>query len=334
MRWFLMTIERAKARPKVTLQGKTRRAPTQRSVKAQKPSADALKAYIASLPAELQATTKEALRSLRYKTDSVTWARRELDLELDPWQGKLVSTPPGGRAITLVHRQAGKTTAAGVAVSHTLKYEKQGSTSLVLAPTQRQSGEVIRRIRQFLLKAGSKLETDNAFSLQVEGGSRVVALPGQDDAAIRGLTVDGVLVVDEAARVPDALWQAALPMVLRHVKTARVMLVSTAWAKDGFFFRTWSEGDPRDWIKIEARIDECTHLTPADIERERRSMPASVFAREYMNQFDSLETRFFNPDSIAAAFGETLAPTPDVTFEGNDDPVVMRDRAFNDRAFA
>jgi hypothetical protein len=118
------------------------------------------------------------------------------------------------------------------------------------------------------------------------------------------------------------------------VKTARVMLLSTAWAREGFFYRLWAEGDPRDWTKIEARIDECTHLTPEDIERERRSMPTSVFAREYQNTFDSLETRFFNPESIAAAFGETLGPSPDVTSEGNDDPIVSRERAFGGRPLA
>ena len=29
-------------------------------------------------------------------------------------------------------------------------------------------------------------------------------------------------------------------------------------------------------------------------------MPAAVFAREYLNRFDSLETRFFDPGSIAS----------------------------------
>ncbi|CAJ0879423.1 hypothetical protein AMST5_03059 [freshwater sediment metagenome] len=296
--------------------------------------AKAIRDYLQGLPEPARTAARGALKTHLYLQEPEIWARRELGLTLDPWQSKLVATPPGGRAIALVHRQAGKTTAAAVATSHALTFGPAGSTSLVLAPTQRQSGEAIRRIRGMLLRAGAKLAIDNAFSLQLENGSRAIALPGQDDAAIRGLTVDGVMVIDEAARVPDALFQAAMPMVLRHVKTARVMLLSTAWAREGFFYRLWAEGDPRDWVKIEARIDECTHLTPADIERERRSMPASVFAREYNNQFDSLESRFFNAGSIAAAFGEVLGPSPDVTFEGDDpDPVLARERAFSGRAF-
>lgn len=254
-----------------------------------------------------------------------------MGVDLDLWQRQLVEAPSGSRAIALVHRQAGKTTAAAVATAHAMIFGTAGSTSLVLAPTQRQSGEAIRRIRAFLLKAGAKLATDNAFSLQIENGSRVLGLPGQDDAAIRGLTVDGVMVVDEAARVADSLFQAAMPMVLRHAKKARVLLLSTAWAKEGFFYRLWAEGDPRDWLKIEARIDDCRHLSVEDIERERRSMPASVFAREYLNQFDSLESRFFSADSLAAAFGEVAGPTPDQAPE--DDPVVFTAKAVGSRAF-
>ena len=67
------------------------------------------------------------------------------------------------------------------------------------------------------------------------------------------------------------------------------MIVSTAWARQGFFYRIWAEGDPAhpaDWTRTEATIEHCRHLSPELIERERRSMPAAVFNREYLNQFD------------------------------------------------
>jgi hypothetical protein len=58
-----------------------------------------------------------------------------------------------------------------------------------------------------------------------------------------GLSIDGDLVVDEAARVSDALYEAARPMLIRHAQTARLILLSTAWARQGFFYRTWTGGD-------------------------------------------------------------------------------------------
>jgi hypothetical protein len=252
-----------------------------------------------------------------------------LGVQLDPWQVQQVSAPAGSRVICLVHRQAGKTTGGSVAVGHTMIYRAPGSTSLVLAPTQKQSAEFVRRLREHVLKAGLKLAVDNTFGIEIENGSRCLALPGQDDAGIRGLTISGGdLVIDEAARVDDRLYDAARPMLIRYAKTARLILLSTAWAKDGFFYRVWSEGDPLDWIKIEAKVSECCHIAPEDIERERRAMPVSVFAREYLNEFDSLESRFFSPDAIAAAFGGVIGPTPE---EKVDDPVLVRSPVFTKR---
>lgn len=281
--------------------------------------------YLNSLPSEVRAEAKKAAKNYAFRKDPALWAKQVLNISLDPWQRELVATEPGRRVITLTHRQAGKTTGAAVVVAHQLIFGSVGSTSLVLAPTMRQSAEMVRRVRQFLLKAGVKLSADNAFSLALSNNSRVLGLPGQDDAAIRGLTVDGVLCVDEAARVPDTLYQAATPMLLRHAKKSRLMLLSTAWAKEGFFYKVWADGAEKDWIKIQARIEDCAHLTKDDIERERRSMPDSVFRREYLCEFDQTDTRFFSLEGLANAFDDVIDATPEL----KTDPITYTTHAFN-----
>ena len=115
------------------------------------------------------------------------------------------------------------------------------------------------------------------------------------------------------------------PMLIRHASTARLMVVSTAWARQGFFYKVWSEGSNLDWTKIEASIDTCRHLSTEAIERERRSLPATVFRREYLNEFDAIERRFFDANSIDAAFGGVAGPTPEIT----EDPVRSRQPAFS-----
>jgi hypothetical protein len=242
----------------------------------------------------------------------------------------MVDAPAGSHVIALTHRQAGKTTAAAVGVAHTMVWRRSGSTSLVLAPTLRQSSELIRNLRSRLLAANENLSVDNTFSLELLNGARALALPGADDASIRGLPIDGDLVVDEAARVNDALYEAATPMLVRHARTARLVLLSTAWARQGFFYRIWTEGDERDWLKVEAKVDECRHISQLDLNRERRSMSPAAFQREYMNMFDAIESRFFDADAIAAAFGSVSAPTPPMP-DGDPDPVVSRAPAFGDR---
>ena len=201
-----------------------------------------------------------------YLVSPSAWCRRELKLVLDGWQSQMVDAPAGSRVIALVHRQAGKTTAGALGCAHTMTRRWPGSTSLALAPTQRQSAELILKVRTALIDSGERLAVDNAFLVALNNGSRCLALPGADDAAIRGLSIDGDLVVDEAARVADALYEAARPMMIRHAATARLILLSTAWAKLGFFYKTWTDGDPQDWTKIEARVEECRHISAADLE--------------------------------------------------------------------
>ena len=82
-------------------------------------------------------------------------------------------------------------------------------------PAQRQSGEAVRRVKEALIKAGAKLDGDNVYGLELENGSRVLALPSNDDS-IRGLTVDGWIIADEAARLADDLIAALRPMRARR----------------------------------------------------------------------------------------------------------------------
>jgi hypothetical protein len=276
---------------------------------------------------------RQIARRALYTLSPSAWARRELKLVLDPWQARMVDAPGASRVVALTHRQAGKTSAGAVGVAHTMIWRRPASTNLVLAPTLRQSSELIRNLRGWLMAVGEKLPVDNTFSVELVNGSRCLAMPGSDDASIRGLSIDGDCVIDEAARVSDALYEAARPMLIRHADVARLILLSTAWARQGFFYRIWTEGDPADWAKLEAKVDACRHISSADLDRERRSMSPAAFAREYENTFDSIESRFFDAAAIAAAFGSVSAPTPP-TPNGDPDPIISRSPAFDGRFVA
>jgi hypothetical protein len=101
---------------------------------------------------------------------------------------------------------------------------------------------LIRNLRGRLLAAGERLTVDNVFAIELATGSRVLALPGADDASIRGLSIDGDCVVDESARVSDALYEAARPMLIRHVATARLILLSRHGRAWGFSTRSGLRG--------------------------------------------------------------------------------------------
>ena len=93
------------------------------------------------------------------------------------------------------------------------------SLSVIACLAQRQSAEAVRRVREALVKAGAKLESDNVYGLELDNGSRVLALPGSDDS-IRGLTVDAWIVAEKrrvSARTSLPPCARCAPGARRHV---------------------------------------------------------------------------------------------------------------------
>jgi hypothetical protein len=264
---------------------------------------------------------RDDLKRVAFRLDPALWSEHVQGMKLDAWQEKLVRASRGSRTVALTFRQAGKTTAAGIIIAHVMHFEK-GTTSLVLSPTQRQSAELLRKVRGMLLTAGERLSVDNTFSIELANGSRCLAMPGSDDGSIRGLSVSGVLCVDEAARASDTLYAAARPMLARHPE-ARLVLISTAWISSGFFYRAWSVGGD-DWLKIEARPEETQRLSQKFLDEERRALGETAFMREYQNQFDSTNTRFFEADLLARAFNENYVSESPTTVgpDEDSDPVI------------
>lgn len=138
-------------------------------------------------------------REVAYRIDPVLWVREILRLTPTSWQETFLRAPRGASLAVLTARQVGKTTTAAWAIAHSMLFVP-GSLSVIGCPAQRQSAEAVRRVREVLVTAGAKLRSDNVYGLELENGSRVLALPGSDDS-IRGLTVDAWIVADEAARL-------------------------------------------------------------------------------------------------------------------------------------
>ena len=146
---------------------------------------------------------------------------------------------------------------------------------MIACPAQRQSAEAVRRVREALTRADRELKSDNVYGLELTNG--VLALPGSDDS-IRGMTVDGWIVADEAARLPHDLMAALRPMRARRPE-ARFAMLSTAWSRTDPFWTAWSDDDP-SWIKLQATA-ETAPFSPAFLESERRALGEHAFLREY-----------------------------------------------------
>ena len=219
------------------------------------------------------------LRETAYRLDPALWVREALGIIPTAWQQTFLRSPRGASILALTARQVGKTTTAGWGIAHSMVFIP-GSLSVIACPAQRQSAEAVRRVRGAVVKAGAKLKTDNTYGLELDNGSRVLALPGSDDS-IRGLTVDAWIVADEAARLDSDLIAALRPMRARRPQ-ARFAMLSTAWSRTDLFWTAWASDDPT-WMRLKATADtDASLFAPGFLDQERRALGEHVFNREYL----------------------------------------------------
>ena len=219
------------------------------------------------------------LREIAYRIDPALWVREVLGVTPTAWQQAFLRSRRGASILVLTARQVGKTTTAAWAIAHAMVFTP-GSLSVIACPAQRQSAEAVRKVRAALLKAGADFKNDHVYGLELANGSRVLALPSSDDS-IRGLTVDGWIVADEAARVTDDLLAALRPMRAQRPQ-ARFAMLSTAWSRTDPFWSAWTSDDPT-WIRLKATADTDPTLFPAEfLEGERRALGEHNFNREYL----------------------------------------------------
>jgi hypothetical protein len=218
-------------------------------------------------------------REMAYRLDPALWVREQLGVTPMPWQETFLRAQRGASILALTARQVGKTTTAAWAIAHTMLFYPS-SLSVIACPAQRQSGEAVRRVREILFKVGAQFKIENTYTLELQNSSRVLALPG-DDETIRGLTVDGWIVGDEAARLDADLITALHPMRARCPQ-ARFAMLSTAWKRTDPFWTAW-KSDNANWLRLKATADMAAMpFTQQFLEEQRQILGEADYNQEYL----------------------------------------------------
>ncbi len=231
-------------------------------------------------------------------------ARERTGFQPDAWQARVLESRTK-RGILNCTRQWGKSTVTAVkAVEQSLREAE--SLTLVISPSARQSGEFLRKTARLARKLGVKRrgDGDNEMSLQFPNGSRIVGLPGKE-GTIRGFSAVSLLLVDEAARVPDELYLAVRPMLA--VSGGALWLMSTPNGKRGFFWETWERGG-EEWERVQVTAYECPRFDQRFLEEERRTMGERWFRQEYLCEFTDADDQLFDMDLVRAALTWEIEP--------------------------
>ncbi len=257
-------------------------------------------------PSILNSATRGSLssinRDLSYALDPVA-LMRAAGLIPDAWQERLLRSN-ATQHLVVCSRQSGKSTvAAALALAEALFHPN--APVLLLSPTWRQSQELYRKVTEILARLPdppSILRQTSTF-IEFANGSRIVSLPGEE-GTVRGYSNVSLLVVDEAAWVPDALYYAVRPMLA--VSGGKLICLSTPWGRRGFFYQEWSGGD--GWARYSVTASECPRIPAEFLAQERRTLGPHQFAEEYMCEFISATHCVFDENRIINAFDPNVRP--------------------------
>jgi hypothetical protein len=226
----------------------------------------------------------------------------DLELDLDPWQAGVLRSD----ADVLVNgaRQVGKSTISALKVLHRALY-LPGSLSLLVAPAHRQSLEIFRTAIQLYKALGRPVpeEALNTMALGLGNGSRILALPGSEQT-LRGYGAVSLIVIDEAARVPDALYHSVRPMLA--VSHGQMVAISTPNGRGGWWYEAWTSGSR--WARYTVRASDCPRISAEYLDEQRREMPGWMYEQEFEGTFGDSDLRAFRTEDIEAAFDPELEP--------------------------
>ena len=238
---------------------------------------------------------------------------------------------PKSQILLLCSRQVGKTLVASALALRTALVEAPALV-LILTPSERQSSELVRRIKElheslscplnvagrvqslyekrvaeagkdedyFLLPAKTR---ETSLQMHLDNGSRIVGLPASE-GKIRVYSSVSLLLIDEASRVDDALYRAVRSMLA--VSRGRLLALSTPFGKRGWFYDEWHGRGDLQRVKITA--EQCPRITSAFLAEERRALGERWYRQEYLCSFEDTIDAVFSSADIQAALSDEIQP--------------------------
>lgn len=208
-------------------------------------------------------------------------------------------------------RQAGKTHAAAEEVVRII-LSRPGTESCLLMPTYKSTKAALRHLRRAVALLGKRVrwkEVDKCFVFPNQAVLYVRTAEDKEGVPTRGLTVDGVLWVDEAGYVPRAAWEAAR-LTQTAVKAPRVVITGTPCGRN-WLWEEWQAGRPgpkRNKLNESFRFRsvDSPYCNPEFVADLKRKLGAKKAMQELNAQFLGDAGAAFGHEDVQALFAERL----------------------------
>jgi hypothetical protein len=205
----------------------------------------------------------------------------------------------------LCSRQAGKSSVAAALAMQTALLDAPALV-LLLSPSMRQSAELYRKCTDVNRALGRPVAATAESALRVEfaNGSRVISLPGRDDGSIRGFSAPKLVIIDEASRVPDALYFSVRPML--SISKGRLLTLSTPMGWRGWWYEAYQSKER--WHRVHVTADQIPRITKEFLAEELEALGEAWFRQEYYCEFRDLIGACFRQEDIDACLSDDVQP--------------------------
>lgn len=227
-------------------------------------------------------------------------------MQWDDWQKEVLDAE--GNIVVCCGRQVGKTT---VIARKTAVYivKNPNKKVLVISITEAQAENMLQMIMLNVMKISARMiskgkDKPTKHKIKLTNGSTAItkALGNQGLGAL-GLTCD-VIVPDECAYLPEAIWASITPMLL--TTGGSLWLLSTPNAQEGFFYEAYTNPD-YGFKTFHINSEEVAKSRPEPmrtimlnyLEREKLRMTPMQYAQQYLAQFQEELGRLFSDELIA-----------------------------------
>lgn len=198
-------------------------------------------------------------------------------------------------------RQCGKTIFAEIMLIEYLC--KKNTFNAYISPTFSQGKKVYAELNQ-LLEGSGIIKKSNAADLRIDTiyGSSLKFFSMESPTAIRGNTISGLLVLDEAAFFPtqlpsgeDPYYNVIFPTI--KARKPKVLVISTPCGRQGMYYDLYLKAFNKEkgYRELTATIYDDELITPEEIEDIKKGYPPLAFKQEFEVEFlDNALTVFPN----------------------------------------
>jgi hypothetical protein len=258
-----------------------------------------------SNPLLIQAANNLVARRRAAESNDAVMLAARVGITPDAWQAEVLRSTERQVAL-LCSRQAGKSTVTSLLALHEALH-RAGALILLLSPSLRQSQELFLKVKQaYGALQGEQITAreESALRMQFSNDARIIALPGKEQT-IRGFSGVDLLIIDEASRVSDDLYQAVRPMLA--VSGGRIVLLTTPFGKRGFFHHEWVEGGDQ-WKRVSITAHDCPRISREWLEAERARIGDWWYRQEHLCEFVETTDQVFSYDDIRRALDAEVKP--------------------------